>query len=370
MRTDLGMFIMPFHHPSKNYAQLLDECREAVILADQLGYTEFFSGEHFSSLSERITSPLIFLSSVIHQTKNIKLGTGVINLPQLHPATVAGYCAMFDQMCRGRFIMGIGPGGLVSDLEMFDVQQPEARPRMVLESIDMILKLWSQDPPYDLKGEFWNLSLKDGIWPDFGVGTIPRPYQQPHPPIAISLVTPNSSTAKMAGQRGYIPMSGNFFNARYLRGHWDKYAEGCEAAGRKPDPGIWRVSRCILVTESDAEAEDYLAATDNGLHYYYTFFRYSFMRGRNAFFMLKPDEAMPDDAVDVNVIKKSQVIHGSPKRVTEKLLAMREQTGHFGTLLMSGHDWDKPAMWQNSMRLMANAVMPDFNRAIAGSKAA
>src|SRR5262249_12899083 len=86
------------------------------------------------------------------------------------------------------------------------------------------------------------------------LGYIPRPYQKPHPPIALSLITPNSSSGKTAGERGWIPVSGQFFHKRYLRGHWEKYVEGCEAVGRRPDPDVWRVSRSILVTETDAEA--------------------------------------------------------------------------------------------------------------------
>jgi len=362
MTVQLGMFTMPFHHPDRDYATILEEDREAVVLADKLGYSEFFVGEHFSSWSERITSPLIFLSSVIDRTRQIKLGTGVINLPQLHPATVAAHAAMFDQLAKGRFIMGIGPGGLVSDLEMFDVGQAELRPRMVLESIDMVLKLWAQDPPYEMKGEFWNFSLKNGIWPEFKVGFVPRPYQQPHPPIAISLVTPNSSSAKTAGERGWIPISGNFFNKRFLRGHWEQYVRGCEAAGRRPDPAIWRVSRCVLVCDSDAEAERYIADPTNGMHYYYTFFRHSMSQGRKALFMLKGDDAVSDEATTVDAIKRSQVIFGSPKRVLDQLVALRDEIGPFGTLLMAGHDWDKPAMWQRSMELMATEVMPRFNR--------
>ena len=141
MTVKLGMFTMPFHHPSRDYATLLEEDQEAVILADRLGFTEAFVGEHFSSWSERITSPLIFLASVINRTSRIRLGTGVINMPQMHPAMVAAHVAMFDQLCRGRFIMGIGPGGLVSDLELFDVGQAELRPQMMLESIDTVLQL-------------------------------------------------------------------------------------------------------------------------------------------------------------------------------------------------------------------------------------
>src|SRR5262245_29400741 len=74
----LGMFTMPFHQPSHDYADLLEEDQEAIILADRLGFSEAFVGEHFSSWSERITSPLIFLATVINRTSNIRLGTGVI----------------------------------------------------------------------------------------------------------------------------------------------------------------------------------------------------------------------------------------------------------------------------------------------------
>ena len=361
MTVKLGMFTMPFHHPDRDYAALLAEDQEAIVLADRLGFSEAFVGEHFSSWSERITSPLMFFATLISRTKQIRFGTGVLNLPQSHPVTVAAHAAMFDQLCQGRFIMGIGPGGLVSDLEIFDLGQAELRPQMVIESIETILKLWSQDPPYEIDGTFWKISLTKGIWPDFKVGTIPRPYQKPHPPIALSLITPNSSSGKIAGERGWIPISGQFFHKRYLRGHWEKYVEGCEAAGRRPDPDIWRVSRSILVTETDAEAEDYLADPTNGLSFYYTFFHHSFSQGRKALFMLKPDLEVPDEDITMDTIKRALIIAGSPRCVLDQLVALREEAGHFGTLLMGGHDWDKPALWQRSMELLANDVMPKFS---------
>ena len=97
MTVKLGLFTMPFHHPARDYTEILEEDQEAIVLADRLGFTEAFVGEHFSSWSERITSPLIFLATLISRTSRIRFGTGVINLPQLHPATVAAHAAMFDQ---------------------------------------------------------------------------------------------------------------------------------------------------------------------------------------------------------------------------------------------------------------------------------
>ena len=362
MTVALGLFTMPFHHPARDYTAVLEEDRDAIVLADALGFSEVFVGEHFTSWSECVSSPLMLLSSVIDRTRAIRFGTGVLNLPQTHPLIVAAQAAMFDHLCRGRFIMGIGPGGLVSDMEAFGLPQAELRAQMLLEAIDMVLRLWSQDPPYDLRGRFWHIALTDGIWPGFKVGWVPRPYQAPHPPIALSLVTPNSSSAATAGERGWIPVSGNFFQRRYLRGHWERYAEGCERAGRRPDPSVWRVARCVLVTETDAEAEEYLADSTNGLSYYYGFFRHSFSLARKALFMLKPDPDMPDEATTVDVIKRSQVIAGSPSRVLDQLVALRDETGHFGTLLVTGHDWDRPDLWRRSMALLARDVMPRFGR--------
>jgi len=265
--------------------------------------------------------------------------------------------------------MGIGPGGLVSDLEMFEVGQAELRPLMVQESIDIVLKLWAQDPPYEIDGRFWKFALKNGVWPEFKVGYIPRPLQQPHPPIALSIITPNSSSAKLAAERGWIPISGNFFHRRYLRGHWEKYLEGCAAVGRRPDPDVWRVSRSILVTETDAEAEEYLADPDSGLSFYYKFFIHSFAQGRKALFMIKPDVDLPDERTTVDAVKRGMIIAGSPRRVLDQLVALRDEIGHFGTLLMAGHDWDRPALWRRSMELLARDVMPRFGAHAAATPA-
>ena len=352
--------MMPFHHPTRDYATILEEDQETIVLADRLGYSEAYVGEHYSSGSERITSPLIFLATLIQRTQRIRLASGVLNLPQSHPVTVAGQVAMFDHLSRGRYIMGIGPGGLVSDFELFDVTQAELRPAMMQESIDTVLRLWREDPPYAVEGQFWSVKTKKVVWPEYQVGYVPRPYQQPHPPIALSLLSPNSPSAFTAGERGWIPVSGNFFHRRYLRGHWEQYAAGCEQAGRRPDPADWRVSRSVLVTDSDAEAEEYLADPSSGLHFYFSFFLHNFANVRRALYMLKPDVEIPDEALTVDQVKRGLTIAGSPTRVLEQIVDLRDEIGPFGTLLMTTHDWDRPRLWQRSMELLATKVMPEL----------
>ena len=43
-------------------------------------------------------------------------------------------------------------------------------------------------------------------------------------------------------------------------------------------------------------------------------------------------------------------------------MALRDQIGHFGTLLLAGHDWDDAKLWRRSMELMATEVRPAFSR--------
>ncbi len=188
----LGMFMMPVHPPDRPFWSTLEEDTEKSLLADTLGFDELWLGEHFSATTEPIPSPMMFFANLIARTRNIAFGTAVINLPNHHPAIVAAEAAQLDHMCKGRFMLGVGPGGLASDFELFKNPDVHARNRMVAEAMTFIEHIWSHDPPYDLKGEFWTIAIKDAIMPELGVGYMPKPYQEGGPPISISLASPNS----------------------------------------------------------------------------------------------------------------------------------------------------------------------------------
>src|SRR6187431_2549030 len=111
---NLGFFTMPIHPLDKNWRQSLHEDREAFVLADELGFSEAYVGEHITDQAENITSCISFLSWIANDVKRMRLGTGTANLPNTHPATVAAQVAMLDHMLDGRFNFGISPGGLMS----------------------------------------------------------------------------------------------------------------------------------------------------------------------------------------------------------------------------------------------------------------
>ena len=360
-----GVFMQPVHDPRRDLSEVLAQDRETIVLADRMGFDECWVGEHFSATVEPITSPLAFLGSLIDSTSRIKLGTGVFCLPQQHPVVIASQAAMFDHLCGGRFQMGIGPGGLSSDFEAFDLGDPQRRGAMMRESIEQILQIWAGDPPYDIRGEFWNVSIQDMSRAAFGVGAIPKPRQQPHPPIAVSLMSPESANARLAGERGWIPITGScLVQPRYTMSHWAQYAAGAEAAGRRPDPSVWRVTRSVWVADSDAEAEDYLADPEGPFAFYFRYVMSAFGM-RKALHLVRPDGREQDESVDWLDIARSQVAYGSPKTVTEKLAAFSERMGPYGVLLLTAHEWKDPDVARRSMRLFGEQVAPKLAKALA-----
>src|ERR1700733_15205591 len=134
----------------------------------------------------------MFMASLLPRTKNLTFGTAVICLPSHHPVKGAAEVAQFDAMSRGRFMLGVGIAGVLTEISRFGNRDRKGGERKAMESIGMIERIWAHDPPYDLEGEFWSVKLKDAIIPELGIGYMPKPYQQPGPPISMSVASRNS----------------------------------------------------------------------------------------------------------------------------------------------------------------------------------
>ena len=361
----LGYFTMPIHPASRNYTHTLKEDREAILLADRLGYVEAFIGEHITDVCESIPSCLSFIASLIHDTKQIRLGPGTINLPNSHPAQVAAHVAMIDHMLEGRFILGIGPGGLRSDWEVFGNLEAD-RNSMFVECIDQILAIWAGDAPYDLEGKFWNVSTRKTLLREAGQGVILKPYQKPHPPIVVTVVVPHSKGLAAAAARGWMPISANFIHPKWVGTHWPMYVEGCERGGHPVRGEDWRVARSIFVADDEATARRY-ALDEQGAYGFYFWNLMAKRRARGALDTFKHDLAMPDSDCTLEYVLNHLPIHGTPERVAEQIIDLRRIAGPFGTLLYVGHDWADAGLARRSMELMATEVMPRVNRALGES---
>lgn len=357
----LGFFTMPIHPLGKDWRQCLREDQDAFALADELGFAEGYVGEHVTDLAENITSSAMFIAALSGRIKRMRLGTGTVNLPNTHPAHVAGQLAMLDHMLDGRLIFGISPGGLLSDAECFGTLDND-RNAMFLEAIDMVLALWTKDAPYDLTGKFWNISTRRTLMDEIGQGKIGKPLQRPHPPIVVTAVAPFSKGVTAAAARGWDPISANFLMPKWVATHRASYAEGCEQGGRPVDLGNWRVAKSIFVADDLATARDYALGPNSPYGFYYRSLLTKLKKNGRAN-LFKEDQSMPDDAVTLDYVLDRLVIWGTPDKVADEVLAFRDQVGPFGTLLYAGHDWTDVALARRSKVLMAEQVLPRINAA-------
>lgn len=359
---ELSFFTMPIHPMEKDWRQSLREDREAFLLADELGFVEAYSGEHVTDKAENITSCMMFLASLAYETKNIRLGTGTVNMPNAHPAAVAAQAAMLDHMLDGRFNLGISPGGLASDAEVFGNLDAD-RNAMFLECINQVLKIWESEVPYNIKGQFWNISTERTQMSDIGQGIMPKPLQRPHPPIVVTAVAPFSKGVTEAAARGWDPISANFLMPQWVASHWPKYKEGCERAGRPADPANWRVAKSVFVAGDLDTAREYATGPQSPYVYYYKQL-FTKLKKHGRINLFKEHKDQPDDEVTLEHICDRLIIWGTPDKVTDDLLKFREETGDFGTLLYAGKDWADYDLGRRSMILLAEKVKPAVNAAI------
>jgi alkanesulfonate monooxygenase SsuD/methylene tetrahydromethanopterin reductase-like flavin-dependent oxidoreductase (luciferase family) len=172
--------------------KVMHDCVEQAVLAEQVGFDRIWSVEHHClKWYAHMSAPETFLAFVAAKTERIRIGHGVVCLPfrMNHPVKVAERVAMLDILSKGRVDFGIGKGGTYQEAGAFQTQMDEI-PAMLEESARIIPRMWREQ-------EFSHQSALIDIPPR---PIIPKPYQQPHPPMYLACT--RESTLNQAGEWG------------------------------------------------------------------------------------------------------------------------------------------------------------------------
>lgn len=338
--TRFGIFQAPFHIRNQAPAVLYQRDLELIELADKLGLQEAWVGEHHSGSVEPIGSPELFLAAAAERTQNIMLGTGVNSLPYHNPFTLASRLTQLDHMTRGRVIFGFGPGQLVSDAHMLDIDPGEQR-RMMLESARVIVRL--------MRGEWvtektdW-FSLKDAHL------QVP-PYQLPHMEmVTAATISPSGPTVAGELGLGMINFGGTstaVFDA--VKSHW----EICEAQAAKHGQTVsrqnWRMSGLCHLSDTLEQAR---ADMEHGFE---QIWRYLGEISPLPVSHADTWEELLDEAID-----SGSVFVGTPEMLIDKIREIAHHTGGFGTFIMTMGDWASHEAKKHAVELYANRVVPEF----------
>ena len=171
-----------------------DAFREAfghIELSESLGLDAVWLAEsHFNPARSVLSSPHAIASAIAARTKHLRIGTAVSVLPLGNPLRTAEEAATIDQISEGRFEFGVGRSGLPGSYEGYNIPYSESRERFY-EYLEIILEAWCKER-FTYKGQFYGFD---------DVCLVPKPYQQPHPPIRIAATT--SDTFPVIGKMGF-----------------------------------------------------------------------------------------------------------------------------------------------------------------------
>lgn len=161
-----------------------------IELGDELGFDAAWLGElHFSRAFSLLADPLMVLAAAAQRTRRIRLGTAVTLLPLHNPVKVAEEAAICDLLSDGRLELGVGRGTAPLHYAGYAIPQEESRERFD-EALEFILAAWGNER-FSFDGRYFG--ARD-------LTIVPRPLQQPHPPVRIAANSPD--TFPFAARRG------------------------------------------------------------------------------------------------------------------------------------------------------------------------
>ena len=351
-RLKFGAFLAPHHPIGENPTlQFRNDLKLAAHL-DELGYDEFWCGEHHSTGWEMIASPEMFLAAAGERTHRIRLGTGVVSLPYHHPFNVAQRMVQLDHMTGGRVIFGTGPGALPSDAHMLGIDPMTQRDRQD-EAIGVIRRLLAGERVTHTSDWF---TLQDARLQLF-------PVQEELPMVAASSISPSGMT--LAGKYGMGVLSiGSNSDAGLaaLPTQWGFAEEAAAKHGNVVDRKNWRVLMSWHIAETREEAR---AQAGEGLKLWHNEYQVGTLMRPDAKPFLTVDEALHETAF----VEGAAAVIGTPDDLVAAIRKMVSSSGGFGTVLGFAHDWANRENTLRSWDLIARYVMPEVNGMLEGYRA-
>jgi limonene 1,2-monooxygenase len=331
--------------PHTTAAETYEADLREIVLADELGFSEAWISEHHGEPAylgrvDVLSLPELLMCKAAALTTQIRFGAAVKVIHLSHPVDIALQTAITDHLLGGRYLFGFGagfPSAIYSDQRGLTYDDRHER---TLEALELIERCWQSEEPFDWAGRFFNGRR---------ISVLPKPLQQPHPPIATATATP--ATLALAGERGWELLAAG--TAGSARAGADIYARAALEAGHERPLERVRVSCFVYVADSVEQAiEEMRPAVEWEMGYQRL--RGVFRSFAAAFGQTDPDAVTFEDLIDIGFY-----VVGDPDTVTARLERIYEQAGGFGTLLLGmGKSWATAEKREESLRRFASEVAP------------
>jgi len=345
-----GHFFYPMNLDAKRDYQAIATCLDEAELVEQLGFDAIWIAEHHFAGEAVYGDALVFGAAVAVKTQRVLIGLGVVEMALHNPVQLAIQTALLDNLSRGRLVVGIGRGSNYNAFEYIGFGTSVAAGLAQLsEAEDLLVKAWTTEA-LNYQGAFWQVTFP---------AVRPRPYQQPHPPLARACLS-EASIKAMARLGRPVLLRGR--SVEHLATTIALYRDTMHAAGfdaaridnALDQSWLW----CELhIAETDAQAlEEFLPKFHQASRYI------ADMRQRwnpPDVPLPKPPLPLPRTAYGPTPSRTAnEALVGSPARVTEQIALLREVGVR--NLMLTNRGLMSPEQTRSSLRLLSEKVMPQF----------
>ncbi|WP_241473942.1 LLM class flavin-dependent oxidoreductase [Mycolicibacterium neoaurum] len=222
-------FALPRPWSDDDEHQMFLDGLDEVEAADKAGFsTVWLTEHHFLEEYCHASAPEMFLAAASQRTKDIRLGFGVMHLPPPinHPARIAERVSTLDLISNGRVEFGTGEGSSVAELGGFNIDPADKR-TMWEEALEVSIRCMTEAPFTGFKGEHVEMAARN---------VIPKPLQDPHPPVWVACTRPSS--VQMAAQKAIGALSFAYTGPEALKDRVDGYYRDFEEQGTPITPAI------------------------------------------------------------------------------------------------------------------------------------
>jgi alkanesulfonate monooxygenase SsuD/methylene tetrahydromethanopterin reductase-like flavin-dependent oxidoreductase (luciferase family) len=222
----------PWGHDDER--RLLHDALDQIELADRLGIDYVWEVEHhFLEEYSHSSAPEVFLAAASQRTRSIRLGHGIVQLPQPfnHTARVVERITTLDLLSNGRVEFGTGEASSEAELGGFGIARSTKRAQWE-EALDAATRMMVEEPFAGYQGEFLQMPPRN---------VVPKSMQKPHPPLWVACS--RRETIHLAAEKGIGALTFSFIEADEAR-HWvnDYYAtlqsDACIPAGFAVNPNL------------------------------------------------------------------------------------------------------------------------------------
>jgi alkanesulfonate monooxygenase SsuD/methylene tetrahydromethanopterin reductase-like flavin-dependent oxidoreductase (luciferase family) len=335
----LSIFSVQDHYPTRprTLPQLYDQIVAQAELAERLGYDTFFVAEHHFHEYGAVPNPAVMLSTLAQRTKRLRLGSAISILTFHNPLTVAESYAMVDVLSGGRVVLGVGSGYLKHEFAGYQIDPAEKRDRFD-ENLAILRRALSGER-FSFKGKFTTV---DAV--QLNVAPMQRPI-----PLYVAIL--NRVGAYHVGRQGNAIMCVPYASV-------DRFDE------IGPMVAEFRKGR--------AEA-GFGSSDDDGTFAFHTHVAESDEACRReaeaAFDLYVATRLYAKQQVYDDILRSDLALFGSVESVAAKMVRLYDM-GIRHVLTLQNFGLMAPELVHNSMRLMANEVMPRVRSALAKRRAA